>query len=100
MTREQVGKQKPVVVSLQNCSQRNAWDKDEQLAQLCGTLEKEAAQVPWDTSPEKVASVHKLIRTLKQRFRGVSQADKYRTEVKRRQRKAGRRTAANTTFRH
>jgi len=72
-----------------NCSQYNAWDEGEQLAHLRGTLEKEAAQVLWDSSAKKVASVHKLIKTLQKRYEGVSQADKYRMEVKRRRRKAG-----------
>ena len=77
------------LAQFKNCSQYNTWDKDEQLAYLRGTLDKEAAQVLWDSSAEKVASVHKLIKTLRARFGGVNRADKYRIEVKKKRRKAG-----------
>jgi len=55
------------LAQFKNCSQYNARDEDEQLAHLRGTLDKEAEQVLWDSSAKKVASVHKLIKTLSKR---------------------------------
>ena len=79
------------LAQFKNCSQYNACNEDEQLAHLRGTVEKEAAQVLWDSSREKIASVHKLTRALQKRFGGVNQSDKYRMEVKKRRRKEANR---------
>ena len=73
----------------QNCCSYNRWTKTEQLVYLRGSLEKEAGQVLWDYSTEVTNSLKKLTVTLKERFGGTNQADKFRMEVRHRRRKNG-----------
>jgi len=73
----------------QNCTVYNRWTKTEQLVYLRGSLEKEAGQVLWDYGAEVTNSLKKLTKTLKERFGGTNQADKFRIEVRHRRRKNG-----------
>ena len=77
------------IAQFQNCASFNRWTQNEQLVFLRGSLEKEAGQVLWDYSSEKIDSAKKLVEVLRERFGGTNQADKYRLEVKNRRRKHG-----------
>ena len=77
------------MMHFQNCSDYNKWSKTEQLAYLRSSLEKEAAQVLWDCGTEMTESLEELTEALQERFGAISQAEKYRIEVKNRRRKTG-----------
>jgi len=72
-----------------NCSIYNRWTKTDRLAHLKGALQKEAGQVLWDYGPEVTNSFKELVRTLKGRFGGANQSDKFRMEIRNRRRKDG-----------
>ena len=58
------------------------------------SLEKEAGQVLWDYGTEVTCSLKQLTKTLKKRFGGVYQADKFRIEVRNQRRKEGEAVAS------
>jgi len=71
-----------------NCSDYHQWTKTDQLAYLKGALQ-EAGQVLWDYGPEVTDSFIELVKTLKGRFGGANQSDKFRMEICNRRRKDG-----------
>jgi len=73
----------------QNCSVYNKWTKHEELVYLRSSLQKEAGQVLWDYGTEVTNSLKRLMKTLKERFGGTNQADKFRIEVRNRRRTNG-----------
>jgi len=72
-----------------NCSVYNQWTRTDQLAYLKGALQKEAGQFLWDYGPEVTDSFKELVKTLKGRFGGANQSDKFRMEIRNRRRKDG-----------
>jgi len=76
------------LAQFQKCSVYNKWTKIEELAYLTSSLEKEAGQVLWDYGTEVTNSLKKLTETLKERFGGANQADKFRIELRNKRRKA------------
>jgi len=72
-----------------NCSVYDQWTKTDYLAYLKGALQKEAGQFLWDYGPEVTNSFKELVRTLKGRFDGANQWDKFRMKIRNRRRKNG-----------
>jgi len=71
------------------CSIYNPWTKTDQLAHLKAALQKEAGQVLWDYGPEVTDSYNELLGTLKGRFGGAQQSEKFRMKIRSRRRKNG-----------
>ena len=72
-----------------NSAEHNKWTEAEKLAWLKASLIKEAGQTLWDSSSEETNSFTKLTQLLKNRFGGSKQTDKFRMELRLRQRKTG-----------
>ena len=65
-----------------NCADYNKWTETDELAYLKGALQKEAGQVLWDYRPDVTNSYKDLVKTLKGRFGGANQSDKFRMEIR------------------
>ena len=71
----------------QNCASYNRWSERDKLVFMKGALTGNAAQVLWDTDRFATGSVKKLVDTLRSRYSGERQAEKYRAELQIRRRK-------------
>jgi len=71
----------------QNCALYNSWSERDELAFMKGALTGNAAQVFWDTDLFATGSFRKLVDTLRSRYSGERQAEKYRAELQIRRRK-------------
>jgi len=72
----------------QNCASYNRWTEHDKLAFMKGALIGNAAQVLWDTDQKMTGSLRKLVATLKSRYSGERQAEKYRAELQIRRRRS------------
>ena len=72
----------------QNCASYNRWTEHDKLAFMKGALIGNAAQVLWDTDQRMTGSLRKLVATLKSRYSGETQAEKYRAELQFRRRRS------------
>jgi len=72
-----------------NCAEYNRWNGAQKLAYLRSSLEKEAANVLWDSGKEAVSSFSGLVETLEIRFGGKAKADKHRFELRNKRRGTG-----------
>jgi len=70
-----------------NCAKHNQWNKRQKLVYLRTSLEEDVANILWDYGEEVTESLSSLTKTLKRRFGGKVQADKYRIETRNRRRK-------------
>jgi len=61
-----------------NCAEYDRWNGAQKLAYLRNSLEKEAANVLWDSGKEAVSSFSGLMKILETRFGGKAMAEKYR----------------------
>ena len=77
------------IAQFQNCANFNQWNEEEQLAFLRGALEKEAAQVLWDYSPQEVYTTAKLLSKIRQCFGESVHLEKCKLELKSRRRQPG-----------
>jgi len=67
-----------------NCAEYNQWNKRQKLVYLRNSLEEDVANILWDYREEVTESLSSLTKTLKRRFGGKAQADKYRIEIRNR----------------
>ena len=70
-----------------NCATYFHWDTEDQLFQLKASLEGPAGQILWDLGPD--ATVERIKRLLRCRFGNDNQAERFRAELRTRQRKPG-----------
>ena len=70
-----------------NCARYFGWNFEDQLLQLCASLEGPAGQVLWDG--ENQNTVGGVMQFLRNRFGAINQAERFRAELKARRRKPG-----------
>ena len=73
----------------ENCATYNRWSEADKLAHLKASLVGDAGQVLWDSDASATGTLEKLTSLLRSRYSGSRQADKYRSELRLRSRRAG-----------
>ena len=72
----------------ENCAMYNRWGEADKLAHLKASLVGDAGQVLWDSQASATGTLEKLTTLLRSRYSGSRQADKYRSELRLRRRRA------------
>jgi len=70
-----------------NCVKYFKWNEEDQLFQLCASLEGPAGQLLWDV--DKFTSAEQVIKMLRNRFGSVNQNERFRAELRSRKRLHG-----------
>jgi len=76
---------KTFLAKFENCSDYYDWNDAERLCHLRASLEGPAGQVLWDAGRQ--SSVDQVMQLLKNRFGSLNEEERYRTELKARQRR-------------